>query len=454
MSRIAQTQANFALLAEQLFAQLQTGEELSLQLSAEDQTYVRFNNSQVRQATAVWQQHLTLILQYNGRKATFTVDLSHDVQQDLLTLQSLLQRARVEAQVLPQDPYLVAMQAQGHSSYQHAGQLPEIEDIIQTIATHTVGTGFTGLYAAGPQIRAVRNSAGLAHWFASSSYFLDYSLFTRTSAGAAKAVKSVYARVDWQREHFLAELETQTAQLAPLQQPARKLQPGNYRVYLAPAAVAELLGMFSWGAVSYSAWKNGQCALQKLLSGAEQFSEQFTLRENFSLALTPRFNSLGELPPEILPVISAGAVANLLISSRSAQEFGVAGNAADPAGWYGEQLRAPEILPGTLPSSEVLQALDTGIYISNLHYLNWSDVQNARITGMTRYACFWVEHGRIVAPIEDLRFDDSLFRLFGSELLALTAESVVHPAVDTYDCRALGGAKNPGVLLRTMRFTL
>ena len=31
----------------------------------------------------------------------------------------------------------------------------------------------------------------------------------------------------------------------------------------------------------------------------------------------------------------------------------------------------------------------------NLHYLNWSDNIGGRITGMTRYACFWVENGEI-----------------------------------------------------------
>ncbi len=39
------------------------------------------------------------------------------------------------------------------------------------------------------------------------------------------------------------------------------------------------------------------------------------------------------------------------------------------------------------------------------------------ITGMTRYACFWVEKGEIVAPIENLRFDDYLYRFLGEGLI-------------------------------------
>ena len=57
------------------------------------------------------------------------------------------------------------------------------------------------------------------------------------------------------------------------------------------------------------------------------------------------------------------------------------------------------------------------MYLSNIHYLNWSDNPNGRITGLTRYACFWVENGEIVGPINTMRFDDSFYNYFGDNLL-------------------------------------
>lgn len=41
---------------------------------------------------------------------------------------------------------------------------------------------------------------------------------------------------------------------------------------------------------------------------------------------------------------------------------------------------------------------------------------------MTRFATFWVEQGRIVAPVDAMRFDDSLYRLLGSELERIGAQ--------------------------------
>jgi len=79
---------------------------------------------------------------------------------------------------------------------------------------------------------------------------------------------------------------------------------------------------------------------------------------------------------------------------------------------------------------------------------------SARITGMTRFACFWVEDGEIVGPIKDLRFDESLYNCFGSELIDFTAESEVNPNTMTYSKRYIGGNSTPGALINKFNFTL
>ena len=454
MSFIPETRDVFDYLAEAVFTDLKQGEELSLNLSAEDQTYVRFNNSKVRQATDVMQRNLAVTMQCCGRKIAFSFDLTGQKDWDLATLRSLMERARLEALVLPEDPFLVPMQNNGNSDSHHVGELPSAENVIEGIATLTAGTDLTGLFASGPQIRAVRNSLGQKHWFSTETLFLDYSLFTINASGENKAVKGLYAGQVWEQERFLASIDISRNQLALLKRLARPVPPGEYRVYLAPSAMAEIIGMFSWGAVSYSAWKRGNCALRRLIEGEVCLSEKFSLKENFKLGLTPQFNSLGELPPLEVPIIEKGLLKNLLVSSRSAKEYGLTSNAADPGGWFGEHLRSAEVAAGNLAETDALKSLDTGIYVGNLHYLNWSDVQNARITGMTRYACFWVENGEIVAPIRDLRFDESLYRIFGTELESLTREAHSIPATDTYHRRALGGRKIPGGVFQAFRFTL
>lgn len=451
---LEETRGLFDALADAAFSRLRPGEELNLNLSGEDQTYLRFNDSRVRQATAVTQRSLSLTFQAGGRRGVYAFHLSGRKDPDIATLLSLLARAREETAILPEDPFPVPMRNNGSSDRHHPGNLPDPAALIARIGILTAGTDFTGFVASGPQLRATRNSAGQDHWFDTESFLIDYSLYTVNASGENKAAKGLYAGRDFEPVRFEDAIARSRERLALLRRDTRPVPPGSHRAYFSPAAVAELVEMFSWGAVSYAAWKKGDSALHKLIEGEAGFSEAFNLSENFTLGLTPLFNSLGENAPEHLPIIEKGKLANLLVSSRSAQEYGVPANAAEPGGFAGEGLRSPEVGAGVLPEDEVLGALDTGLYIGNLHYLNWSDPANARITGMTRYACFWVENGEIVAPIRDLRFDESLYRIFGSELEALTRETEMQINTDTYARRALGGIRVPGLLARTFRFTL
>ena len=83
-----------------------------------------------------------------------------------------------------------------------------------------------------------------------------------------------------------------------------------------------------------------------------------------------------------------------------------------------------------------------------------SDYTNLHNTRFYMLSSFWVENGEPVEPIRDLRFDESLYRIFGTELESMTRETHIIPATDTYHRRSLGGRKIPGGLLRAFRFTL
>jgi predicted Zn-dependent protease len=149
-------------------------------------------------------------------------------------------------------------------------------------------------------------------------------------------------------------------------------------------------------------------------------------------------------------LIEAGRLVGSLVSPRTAREFGLETNGA--SGDEGPESLA--MAPGTLAAKDALAALGTGLFVGNLHYLNYSDRPAARITGMTRFATFWVEDGRIVAPVDVLRFDDTIFRMLGANLEALTAETELMLASDSYHQRQLASMRLPGALLSELTFTL
>lgn len=455
MSYFQRTQEHWLKLSDQLLSEAKSDEQISLAFFGEESLFLRFNNGKVRQSTSVDQLSVEITWQKQKKRMQFQFQMSGDLTKDLKTGSFLINRARSEWDSLPEDPFVTEMKNNGNSEAWLTADLPSERQCIESIISATAPEDFAGFYSGGPIYRASRNSLGQSHWFCNQTFFYDYSLFTLTEGSLEnKAVKGTYSEKNWNDLQLKEQIASQKQQLRLLKKDSLTLKPGNYRVYLAPAAVAEIAGMFSWRGVSYASYRQGQSALAKLADNKEFFSSQFNLSENFNLGLAPRFNSNGEVAPPVIPLIQEGRHKNWLISSKTAQEYAVTANAAETTGWFYEAIRCAEISPGTLPQKQALEKLGTGVYLGNLHYINWSDVPNARITGMTRYACFWVENGEIIAPIKDMRFDESLFRIFGSELIDLTLEQGLEPNVDTYLRRELGGKKVPGALIKDFRFTL
>ncbi len=442
---MAHVRSHFDGVASHVLGQLAAGEAATLNLSAEDTLYLRFNANRVRQNTDVRQIGLELQLQAQGRTVEQSCMLSGQHEADCAAMTDVLQACRAEVAVLDVDPNQVPIVNHGHSAEEFRGVLLPANDLVPAILESAQGCDLAGLYAGGVVIRANRNSAGQSHWFATESFFLDYSLYD-----GAKAAKGSYAGARWDSQQWASSVQRTMLLLEKLKRPTVDVKPGQYRTYLAPRAFADLLGMMGWNALSAAAWKQGRSPFKKLLEGEVKLSALLSFGENFGLALTPRFNSQGEVSQSTLALVEAGALRSLLVSSRTAKEYGLTGNAAEE----GEGPRALDVACGTLAEADILQALGTGLYLSNVHYLNWSDPVSARVTGMTRYACFWVENGEIVGPINDLRWDESLFDALGPKLLALTDWAEIDPACETYYRRALGGSRVPGALVDGWTFTL
>jgi predicted Zn-dependent protease len=174
------------------------------------------------------------------------------------------------------------------------------------------------------------------------------------------------------------------------------------------------------------------------------------LAEDIAAGVAPGFQADGFARPARVPLIESGVLVGSLVSPRTAREFDLATNGANAD----EIPEALAMAGGDLAAADALAALDTGLAIGNLWYLNYSDLPACRMTGMTRFATFWVEHGRIVAPVDVLRFDDTLYRVLGSNLVALSAETELLLSADSYGERELRSARLPGALVSEIVFTL
>jgi predicted Zn-dependent protease len=301
-----------------------------------------------------------------------------------------------------------------------------------------------GIFANGIQYAGFANSMGQRNWHSSANFNFDWSCYRAKD----KAVKNNYAGFDWQPEQLAIKMDRIKHQLDMLARPSIIVEPGCYRAYLAPSAVSEIVNMMSWGGFGLKSHRTKTTPLLQMVEQRRNLAESVSLREYHGRGLAPIFTSSGFIKPDHVQLISNGRYQDCLVSSRSAKEYGSTTNAD-----Y-EFPGSLQLDGGELHSDSILEQLDTGLYINNLWYLNYSDRNSCQLTGMTRFACFWVEHGEIQAPVSVMRFDDSIYNLFGKNLLGLTRDRELILDASTYGQRSNRSMELPGLLVQDLRLTL
>jgi predicted Zn-dependent protease len=434
----------FFALAERLSTALRGDETLLCNLSAERSDFVRFNRAQVRQAGSVGQRYLGLRLVRGRRHTAATLSLGGG-SDDLAAAQEVIGALRTALGDLPEDPWLLFDETPKSSETARSGKLPPSADVVDEVLAQARGFDFVGIYAAGTIFRGFASSLGHRHWHEVDSFNLDWSLYREGD----QAAKAGYAGFDWSAAGFERAFAASRSQFERLALPRRDLPPGEYRAFLAPRALDEVVGLLSWGGFSARARQTRQSPLLRMQEGAT-LSPLVTILENTAEGVAPGFQAEGFVKPPRVELIRAGRLGEPLVSPRSAREYGLATNGAAGS----ESPQSIEIAPGALAEADALSALDRGLYVPNLWYLNFSDRAAGRVTGMTRFATFWVENGRIAAPVSPLRFDDTLYRMLGTQLAALTRERELLLDPSTYGERSSASARLPGALLETLRFTL
>jgi predicted Zn-dependent protease len=435
----------FNSLASILDRAVEGGERYTAWFSAEESDFVRMNRGRVRQPGTVIQRSLRIQLVRGKRHASHSLSLTGSLGPDREAIAHAVARLRAALPELSDDPHLLLSDVVTSTHAQRDGTLPPSEAIVDEVLDAAKDLDLVGLLAAGPLYRGFANSEGQRNWHAATTFNLQWSLYHR----ADKAVKSGLAGFTWDSGGFARKMAEARERLALIGRPAKALAPGKYRAYLAPQAMEEIAALLCWGAFSGRALATKQSPLGRMQAG-DRLDSRISVAEDTAAGVAPAFQGEGFTRPDRVALIESGALVGSLVSPRTAREFGLAANGAN--GY--EMPEALSISGGDLPARDALAALDTGLAVGNLWYLNYSDRPACRMTGMTRFATFWVEKGKVIAPVDVLRFDDTLYRMLGSKLEALTAETELLLDAETYGERGLRSSRLPGALVSEISFTL
>jgi len=444
----------FDAIGDALSREARPGECLAATLQAEASDFVRFNGGRLRQAGRVERAVARVRLVDGERQAFHEVTLpglladGDAVGRVIADAASLLRSALRDSAPDPlldlnRDP-VIAVDEHPVGPFDRAA-------FVDTVVAAAGDADLVGFCAAGPIARGFCSSAGSRQWYLRPRVSFDWSIHLPSDAaadGARKAVKADWSGPAFDAGAVASAIARSRAEAAVMAGPIRRLAPGDHRVLLSPRALADLLELLCWGGFSARAHRAGQSPLARLVAGQSSLSPLLTVDEDLDAGFAPGFQSDGYPRPRRVPLVRAGRFAESLVSPRTAREYGLRSNAAaDP-----ESPESMRVAPGALRADQALVRLGTGVSVSNLWYLNFSDRAACRVTGTTRFACLWVEDGQPVGPLEAMRFDDSLYRVLGDRLEALGDTLSVMPASGTWDARATGGIEAPFALVSALRF--
>ena len=437
----------FENITRELFKNIKSNELLIINFDAEESKFVRLNKGKIRQAGSVKQISMTLSLSTKDKRNLKSyVRLNGSFERDISTLIKTLNYLRRELPDLPKDPYMMFSTSVHSTEISSEKQSTSDEVILEHILNSATKLDLVGIFSSGSIYTGLANSLGQKNWHEDYSFSFDYSIYNKNN----NAIKLNYSSKKWNKDDYDFILNKGIEKLAILSNTEKKITTGEYRVYLEPSALNEIIDMMAWGGFSYKSNKIGTSPLHLLNKKERKLNENISIDENIKDGLSANFNSDGFIKPEEISMIKKGEFIESLTSPRSSLEYSVVHNAASPS----EYPCSIDMGAGSISDDKILETIDNGIYISNLWYLNFSDRNNGRMTGLTRFGCFLVENGKLTAPINTMRFDDSVYSMLGDNLIGLTSSRELLIDSGTYEERSTSSARLPGAIVNNFKMTL
>lgn len=427
------------------------GDETEVTAFASDSYLTRFAANRIHQNVAERDANLSVKVVMGrriGRASANSLD-GAAVRETVATAAGIarLQRPNPDFRGLPgvQPVRSVAAWDEGTATCPAVRRAEAVRGIIDGAAAE--GFEAAGAFSTAGYALAVGNSHGVRAFHPYTSARLGCVVMTGAGGGAG-ASSGHAAQANWQ----VAELSPSAAGAEAVDRCRRGLgatavEPGEYEVILEPYAVAVLAGFLARLAFSARAYQEGRSPLCGRL-GERLVSDSVNLWDDgLDPAGMPLPFDFEGVPKRRVELITGGVAKGLVYDSLTAGKDGRESTGhATPGGW-GPMAQNVFMGTGDATIEDMVAATRRGLWITRLHYTNPVHPVRTIITGMTRDGTFLVENGKVVAPVKNLRFTQSILDALGA------VEAIGRRAVLVAGGGPGGGVCVPALKLGRFAFT-
>ena len=262
----------------------------------------------------------------------------------------------------------------------------------------------SGAYANDVSEIAVANSLGVWAHHAGSSCNLSTIVLGIDSSGFAADVARTPDEVD-------SELVAGTAVEKALESKnPQDIEPGEYEVILEPQAVSEMMAFFQWYGPNARIYHEGASPLSDKM-GSQVFGKNITIIDDpFHKDVFPMPFDFEGQPKKAITFIKNGVLQNIAYDSYHALKYHHqnTGHALPAPNTMGPIPLHMYIAAGDMTRDAMIKNVKRGLLVTRLWYVRVLNPKMLNVTGMTRDATFLIENGKIVRPVKNLRFNQSI----------------------------------------------
>jgi predicted Zn-dependent protease len=265
-----------------------------------------------------------------------------------------------------------------------------------------------GLWSSGYAMTAttgitIATSAGAHQSFDGTDAGANVKMNGADSTGFAEAYSNDVTTLDG------TQLGRRAAQIARDSRAPLAVDPGDWAVIMAPAAVGELLRFLALH-FSAEAYADGSSFIAGRLA-TPVLGANITLRDDVTHPLNPGIPFDAEAyPTQRVTLVDRGIAAGIVTDSTWATRLDRpnTGHALPAPNSSGPQSNFTVLDPGTASLDSLIAGTPRGLLVTRLWYVRIVDQRTVLLTGMTRDGTFLIENGVVTRGVRNLRFNQSI----------------------------------------------
>lgn len=386
--------------------------------------FLRFYRSEVNYNISKQARSLGATVYKGKRNYTFYVS-----DPDEQKLQSNIAKALAVIDRLPEDPDFVDIE----DNLDKAGEADKINniekvsldkkiEILDQVSRAVEPSGFKifGTFICNYETDYIVNSNGVNKRMCSTPIMLDLK--------AVSDKNEVTVIESFGSEDISAfDIDSYIAQIKAKVQTATKeiidVEPDHYEVILAPRCIGEFFAYLVWGGMTAAVYDRKMSFFEDKLD-QQVFPEHISLTDNpaYPGIINFEYNSEGHIYRK-LKLIEKGIFRNFLVDNYYAHKTGLKKN--------GAEANCLVMEPGDQDLASLIKGIKRGLYISNLHYMNFINRKETSVTGLTRDGTFLIEDGELKKVVNNLRYTVKITDVINN-IAAIENKLSLVPASENY----------------------